>query len=76
MRAVLDGGGGRDEMRGGFGFETFLDGDLDGAIGKDASGSDVIDGGREATPSAPSIEPGRCSSMARRFRLVCLSYGR
>ena len=46
VRAVLDGGGGRDEMRGGFGFETFVDGDLDGAIGEGAPGPDVIDGGR------------------------------
>jgi hypothetical protein len=43
--AVLDGGGGRDEMRGGAGNETFSDGDLDGADADAAPDADVFEGG-------------------------------
>jgi Ca2+-binding RTX toxin-like protein len=43
--AVLDGGGGRDELRGGAGNETLSDGDLDDASTGSAPGPDVIDGG-------------------------------
>lgn len=42
--AVLDGGGGRDELRGGAGNETFSDGDLDGAGPDVAPDADVFDG--------------------------------
>jgi hypothetical protein len=42
---VLDGGGGRDELHGGYGDETLSDGDLDGAVGEAAPGPDVLDGG-------------------------------
>jgi hypothetical protein len=43
--AVLDGGGGRDVLRGGLGTDTVSDGDLDDAVGDAAPGSDVLDGG-------------------------------
>jgi hypothetical protein len=42
---VLDGGGGRDELHGGYGDETLTDGDVDGALGEAAPGPDVLDGG-------------------------------
>jgi hypothetical protein len=43
--ALLDGGGGRDELHGGEGRETLIDGDLDGVVGELAPGPDVLDGG-------------------------------
>jgi hypothetical protein len=43
--SVLDGGGGRDELHGGYGDETLTDGDLDGAPGDAGPGPDVLDGG-------------------------------
>jgi hypothetical protein len=43
--AVLDGGGGRDELRGGAGNEAFSDGDLDGAGPDVAPGPDLFEGG-------------------------------
>jgi hypothetical protein len=43
---VLDGGGGRDELRGGrWASDTLLDGDLDGASGSAGPGPDLMDGG-------------------------------
>jgi hypothetical protein len=40
----FNGGGGRDEMIGGSGFNTFDDGDREGAAGPDGPGPDVFDG--------------------------------
>jgi len=42
---MLDGGGGRDELHGGYGDEMLTDGDRDGAPGDAAPGPDVLDGG-------------------------------
>jgi hypothetical protein len=43
--AVLDGGGGRDVLRGGLGTDTLSDGDVDDAMGDAVPGPDVLDGG-------------------------------
>jgi hypothetical protein len=44
-RAILDGGGGHDELRGGAGDDTLTDGDLDNASAGSALVPDVIAGG-------------------------------
>lgn len=46
---ALDGGGGRDELHGGYGNETMSDGDLDGAPGDAGPGPDVLEGGLGGT---------------------------
>ena len=65
---ILDGGGGRDELYGGFASDLLIDGDRDGATGDGGPGPDVLDGGGGF--------PGDAVSYHRRTRPVFVDLAR